>query len=53
MKLTEYASVIENDKLLKCEMKARDFKTELRFPPYEFLRNSTGPAVLDNDCILR
>jgi len=57
MKLsTEYASVLSDDKLLKCEMKSRDYESEIRFPPYEFLRNTRGPYVFDfkamNECIL-
>lgn len=55
-KLMEYSDSIGARKLTACEMKARDYKNELRFPPYEFLRTSSGPKLFDfkmlNDCIL-
>jgi hypothetical protein len=54
--MTDYAPLIGNLKYLRCELKTRDFANESRFPPYDFLRNSDGPKLLDleltNGCLL-
>ena len=54
--VTDYVPLMGNGKDLKCEIKARDFENESRFPPYDFLRNSDGPKLLDlglmNECLL-
>ncbi len=56
VKLTDYLSTIGSRKATTCEMKSRDYKSEFRFLPYEFLRSSRGPNLFDfkafNECIL-
>ena len=53
--LEKYITVLGDRKFLSCEVKARDFKSERRFPPFEFLRDPHGLKVIDygkmNDCI--
>jgi hypothetical protein len=57
-KISEYEATIGMRKSALCEMKSRDYKNELRFAPYDFLRvdSGKGPYLLDfktfNDCIL-
>lgn len=40
----------------RCELKGRDFDSERRFPPFEFLRTGLGPPIFDfeivNDCLM-
>jgi len=54
-KLTEYLDAIGDAKATACEMKTRDYKNEMRFLPYEFLRGKEI-KLFDfrafNDCIL-
>jgi hypothetical protein len=56
LKLEEYMGTLGDDKFIKCQIKARDYKNETRFPPYDFLRDPTGPKLLDfaalNECIM-
>jgi hypothetical protein len=56
LKLEDYVVNLGAQTFLKCEIKTRDYKSEVRFPPYEFLRDTTGPKIIDfaamNDCIL-
>jgi hypothetical protein len=53
--LEKYATVIGDRKFLSCEIKARDFKSERRFPPFAFLRDPRGIKAIDygkmNECI--
>lgn len=53
--LEKYAPVIGNRNFLACEVKARDFKSERRFPPFDFLRDPRGVKAIDygkmNECI--
>ncbi|MGY8635814.1 hypothetical protein RAD15_25415 [Bradyrhizobium sp. 14AA] len=55
LKLTEYADSLGSKKFAICEMKARDYERETRFPPYDFLRDPRGPRLLDfgimNECL--
>jgi hypothetical protein len=55
-KLSDYVGTIGADKMTKCEIKARDFANEVRFPPFDFLVDRSGPPLLDfkklNECIL-
>jgi hypothetical protein len=46
-KLTDYYDSVSARKFETCEMKSRDYKNEMRFVPYEFLRNSDGPKLFD------
>jgi hypothetical protein len=55
-KLTDHYDSVSARKFETCEMKSRDYKNEIRFVPYEFLRNSDGPRLFDfkalNECVL-
>ncbi|CAN7312851.1 hypothetical protein LJR220_001657 [Bradyrhizobium sp. LjRoot220] len=46
LKLDEY---VDNKTRKNCELKARDFDTERRIPPFEFLADGFGPPILDFD----
>jgi hypothetical protein len=56
VKLMDYSGAIGARKLANCEMKSRDYKNEIRFLPYDFLRNSDGPKLFNfktfNECVL-
>jgi hypothetical protein len=53
-KLLDYAKVIGDQRFARCEIKARDFRRETRFPPFDFLSDQ-GLKILDfevmNDCM--
>lgn len=53
--LEQYVSVLGDRKFIACEVKARDFPSERRFPPFEFLRDGRSLRVIDygkmNNCI--
>lgn len=55
LKLGDYADTLGTKKFVGCEIKARDFRRESRFPPFDFLRDPKGPRILDfaaaNKCI--
>jgi len=54
-KLVEYANTIGATKIKKCEMKSRDFKNEIFLPPFDFLKDDSGPPLFDfgklNECL--
>ena len=57
IKLSEYTSLLGNPMILRCELKARLFKAEIEFQPYDFLvREHNGNALVDfeklNACLL-
>lgn len=41
------------EKVAPCKIKARNHSDELRFPPYDFLRDATGPMLFDFDALNR
>lgn len=43
-KMSDYASAISPLKSARCEMKSRDYKNEIRFPPFDFLLTPGEPA---------
>jgi hypothetical protein len=55
-KLTDYINTVGADKMAKCELKARDFENETRFPPFEFLIDEHSPQLIDfgklNECVM-
>lgn len=57
-KISDYANTIPRAKSARCEMKSRDYKNEIRFPPFDFLRDARelAPHLFDykmfNDCLL-
>ena len=57
-KLAEYVGSLPPSKSAHCEMKSRDYKNEMRFPPFDFLRSDGEPelTLFDhkalNDCLL-
>jgi hypothetical protein len=55
IKLSEYAGTIGVKKYTACEMTSRDYSSEARFAPYDFLRGS-DIKLFDfkslNDCLL-
>jgi hypothetical protein len=57
-KMAEYNGSISPSKSVRCEMKSRDYKNELRFPPFDFLRTDGEPELqlMDhkalNDCLV-
>jgi len=55
-KLSDYASSFDPKKMMACEIKARDFEMERRFPPFEFLKTRDGPPAFNfkvlNDCLI-
>ena len=56
LKLEDYIRTLGEQTFLKCQIRSRDFKNEIRFPPYEFLRDSRGPRLLNfssmNECLV-
>jgi hypothetical protein len=44
-KLIEYKGSISPSKSVRCEMKSRDYKNEMRFPPFDFLRTDGEPEL--------
>ena len=57
-KVAEYVDSLPRSKSARCEMKSRDYKSEMRFPPYDFLRSDSEPelSLFDhealNSCLL-
>lgn len=55
-KMSDYADAMDGRKILKCEMKSRDYKSELRFKPYDFLQNPTSMPLFDfaamSECVM-
>ncbi|WP_441230070.1 hypothetical protein AB7828_10135 [Tardiphaga sp. 215_C5_N2_1] len=55
-KLTDYIETVGESKMTRCEMKARDFKNEVRFPAFDFLIDDRNPPLFDfrimNECIM-
>jgi hypothetical protein len=53
--LEKYAPMIGERQYFACQLKARDFKSERRFPPFEFLRDNRDLRVIDygkaNGCV--
>ena len=56
VKLGDYASLPANRSDINCELRGRDFGNERRFPPFDFVQDGLGPALLDfevvNSCLL-
>jgi hypothetical protein len=52
--LADYTNLIGDRKFASCEIKARDFRREVRFPPFDFLYDK-GLKILDfevmNECL--
>ncbi|WP_316181025.1 MULTISPECIES: hypothetical protein [unclassified Bradyrhizobium] len=53
-KASEYAPVVPRLKSAQCEMRSRDYDSELRFPPFEFLRGPDNhePHLFDYKALL-
>ncbi|MGJ5200522.1 hypothetical protein [Bradyrhizobium sp. HKCCYLRH1030] len=53
-KASEYAPVVPRLKSARCEMRSRDYDSELRFPPFEFLRgpDNQEPHLFDYKALL-
>jgi hypothetical protein len=53
--LEKYAPMVGERKYFACQVKARDFRSERRFPPFEFLRDNRDLRVIDygkaNECV--